>query len=1077
MLERFSDAPDEYGEVPFYWWEGEKITKERLLWQLEQLKDRDICALQINYCHTDSGGRNCGLTMDSDPPVFSDEWWELVGWFMQECKKYGIAVSLSDYTLEAPGQERYMDAIAAKHPEVLGKKLELVDGDVVVQEVPYSVDPMNPNLGRYVIEEFYGAFDEHFPGEGGKGLNFFFSDELTFNIGGNLWNDAFEEEFQRRKGYSIMPYRKGIFQDIGDITQKIRLDYCDVIVQLTEEGYFKHIYQWNQERGMIFGGDPCGRGRNVTEYGDYFRTQRWNQAPGNDQPDLSSDIVKSKVSSSISHLYKRPRTWLEGFCGSGWGTSSNDVADATFRNFALGHNLLTLHGLYYSTYGGYWEWSPPCNHFRMPYWKHMDRFLACTKRLSFLLSSGVHVCDVAILYPVAAVEGGLDGETSVETAFAAGEFLYRHTVDFDFLDFESLGRADIEDKCLCVSGERYKTVIVPSMKSIRFSSIQKLWEFSESGGSVMLLGAVPLASDRVGRSDVELDRMVQDIVQKNGNPQNLEEVMRQIRNLTIPDMEGPEHPYMLHRRIDNIDVYMVYGASKGSVYTFRAKGKIMEFDPWSGKEEELACIKQTDQSTTLRMPHSETDVQIIAFDNEGKAKAERDEPVYREIPIEGKWEFELLPTMDNEYGDYSQPPFKGKVGAQARFFTFTQGTREKEVMCSYGTYFYKLGPLTRPCDSEILAMDTYSAGAGIKLDGDFYAFEEYTMSMRYGIPMDAGYQGSYHGLKGRISDEFIGLGNKIVTNIKTNTHYEPEGEGMIYYLATAVVCDEDTEAYVKQGSLKAAQMYINKTPVAGETVNLKRGVNEVLLRYDKAGRTYFILDREKETARQTYPLAMSWYNKDSVLPFCPNFLQKCEPCHFAFTAPPAVKELRFAAVGQVRVLGDEGELTLEKLGSAVHGASLYRAEVKTPTDEPREIQIVIQPRPGCFEASLTEPVDMACGVGLMDTGDWAQISGLRCYSGGAAYTKHITVPKHEQVLMDLGDVGCSVELFVNGRSAGVRMHAPYVFDITQLAQEGEIQIRAEIYNTLYNHYLTIPTYYNTVPRASGLLGPVSLRVR
>lgn len=70
MLERFSDAPDEYGEVPFYWWEGEKITKERLLWQLEQLKDRDICALQINYCHTDSGGRNCGLTMDSDPPGF-----------------------------------------------------------------------------------------------------------------------------------------------------------------------------------------------------------------------------------------------------------------------------------------------------------------------------------------------------------------------------------------------------------------------------------------------------------------------------------------------------------------------------------------------------------------------------------------------------------------------------------------------------------------------------------------------------------------------------------------------------------------------------------------------------------------------------------------------------------------------------------------------------------------------------------------------------------------------------------------------------------------------------------------------
>ena len=131
------------------------------------------------------------------------------------------------------------------------------------------------------------------------------------------------------------------------------------MVALSEEGFFRPVFDWHQQRGMIYGCDHGGRGRDVVEFGDYFRTQRWNQGPGCDQPELGRDMVKNKVASSIAHLYERPRTWLEGYHSSGWGTSSGDVADATFANFAQGQNLLTLHGLYYSTHGGWWEWAPP----------------------------------------------------------------------------------------------------------------------------------------------------------------------------------------------------------------------------------------------------------------------------------------------------------------------------------------------------------------------------------------------------------------------------------------------------------------------------------------------------------------------------------------------------------------------------------------------------------------------------------------------------------------------------------------------------------------------------------------------
>ena len=726
MLERFRNPPEKYGEVSFYWWVGEPLEKERLLWQLNQLENRHICALQINYCHSDSGGKNYGLTMDSEPGLFTDEWWELVGWFMEECKKRGIAVALSDYTISSPGQGWYMDAILEKHPEVTGKKLVYEDGEVKIKTIPGSVDPMNPHLGDYVIEEFYGKFEEHFPGEGGKGLDFFFSDELVFNIRGNLWNDGFAQEFERRKGYSIEPHLLAIFEDVGDETQKLRLDYYDVIVQLCEEGYFRKIYEWNEARGMTFGCDHGGRGRDITEFGDYFRTQRWTQGPGNDQPDLASDLIKSKVSSSIAHLYRRPRTWLEGYYGSGWGTSSAALADATFRNIALGHNLLTLHGLYYTTYGGYWEWAPPCNHFRMPYWKHMDRFLLCTKRLSYLFSSGVHVCDTAVLYPVAAVEGGLDGDASVKAAFAAAEALYRGGYDFDFIDFESIERAALEDGRLCVSGEAYRAVVVPAMRTIRYGALEKLAAFAGAGGLVLLEGALPEASDHAGRGDPALRALVERIVSRCGHPQTAQETLAAVRAAFPGDLGTDKVPFHLHRRIDGCDVFFLYGAKEGTVCRLRGTGEARLFDPWTGEERPVPCLEQDGESTLLRLPLAETQAQVLVFSGKGEALRETEQAAWNERPVEGAWGFELLPTLDNRYGDYEQPPYKGFVGAQARFFRFSQGEREKTVTRLEEAYLLKLGPMPQPADDQLLALGRIAPGTSVSVGGKTYAFSEYT---------------------------------------------------------------------------------------------------------------------------------------------------------------------------------------------------------------------------------------------------------------------------------------------------------------------------------------------------------------
>ena len=118
---------------------------------------------------------------------------------------------------------------------------------------------------------------------------------------------------------------------------------------------------------------------------------RWYSAPGCDDPKLhgARAFKGLKVNSSIAHLYQRPRVWVEAFHSSGWGTTPADVVAALNEDFAYGATVVNLHGLYYSTRGGWWEWAPPDFHFRQPYWEHARKLNDYFTRVSWLLSQGI----------------------------------------------------------------------------------------------------------------------------------------------------------------------------------------------------------------------------------------------------------------------------------------------------------------------------------------------------------------------------------------------------------------------------------------------------------------------------------------------------------------------------------------------------------------------------------------------------------------------------------------------------------------------------------------------------------------
>lgn len=97
-----------------------------------------------------------------------------------------------------------------------------------------------------------------------------------------------------------------------------------------------------------------------------------------------------------------------------------------------------------------------------------------------------------------------------------------------------------------------------------------------------------------------------------------------------------------------------------------------------------------------------------------------------------------------------------------------------------------------------------------------------------------------------------------------------------------------------------------------------------------------------------------------------------------------------------------------------------------------------------------------------------EITGTVRYEGSFQKSKETG-----RILLDLGNVYETAEVFINGKSAGVKICKPYRFDLTSLLQEGENRIAVEVTNTLgtqmrdsISHYLPIEPF--------GVEGPVRM---
>jgi alpha-L-rhamnosidase len=389
---------------------------------------------------------------------------------------------------------------------------------------PY-VDLLNAGATSAFIEETHELYWQRFALHFGSTILGFFVDEPGFynnfwttDVGTLTWTHNLPLEFERRRGYSLLPCLPSLWETVGEHHVRVRLDYWKTIAELLEERFFGMLSGWCEAHGVMLTGH--------LHYEEWLFTMTRNsvspfsalksfQVPGVDKIDEVTDKIVEKLIASVAHVHSRPRVLSETFALTGWKLAPPYMKQILDYQFVRGMNWISFHGFYYSIDEHRRFDCPPSEFFQNPWWDHSGPMWDYVARLSAVLSQGQHVAPVALYYPseqaqatmTPFVPGPMPKTNAWETwqlpqpevpvqrsdlsMIHSGLHLLETQWDFDLLDHAALETGTVKGGRLTVANESFRIVVLPALDAIHATTLRQLFALAQTGGTVIFVNRLP----------------------------------------------------------------------------------------------------------------------------------------------------------------------------------------------------------------------------------------------------------------------------------------------------------------------------------------------------------------------------------------------------------------------------------------------------------------------------------------------------------------------------------------------------------------------------------------------------------
>jgi hypothetical protein len=405
--------------------------------------------------------------------------------------------------------------------------------------------------GRF-IELTHDAYARRLGGDFGTTMRIAFTDEpdMPHDVPGRAmaWTADFADEFQRRKGYDIVPFVAALIadMDMADTSlSKVRIDLMDVRADLFVERFLSPVCEWCRAHGMLSGGHLNNEDIPEAEaglgHGSLLRSLRAMDVPGVDViwrqlfPGKAANPFP-RYAASAMHQNGGRFALSESFAIFGDSLSPAQMKWVLDYEMVRGVNLFVLG---YSAQSNAKHWMALFEpHFGpvSPTWDFMPHFFRYIERTTRFISRGRPGAETVVLMNNRAFWAGKDDRDAAAAAhYAVSRELDAMNCDYDFAEDRDLASAVITaDGRLRIGAMEYHAVVLPSEAWMLDEAKEALARFEMAGGivahGVAGLSKVPRTLDVTGEGAcairvmkrIDGDSRIWFLVNEEMKPRNVE---------------------------------------------------------------------------------------------------------------------------------------------------------------------------------------------------------------------------------------------------------------------------------------------------------------------------------------------------------------------------------------------------------------------------------------------------------------------------------------------------------------------------------------------------------------------------
>ena len=358
----------------------------------------------------------------------------------------------------------------------------------------------------------------------GNPIDSFFADsfEVVPLSGSLLWSNGLLQGFQQAKGYDLTPYLPAIWQDMGDLTPRIRYDVNDYLHAMGREIYYGLFTQWCRENNVQARIQPHYR----------FTTELIEGAGLAHRSETEVCTARfetvadpRKATASGARFYGREIVSAESYTflhQERYRSTLEEMKIATDAYLRDGVTQLYNHGW---TYTEEKEVAPsrdmPWANRIQPWstwWRYYPHLAGYVSRCCRLLREGRLVADVLIYSPQASVWSQrvlFGNERRIMPYGNLPKTLLANGYDYDLVNDDLLQRhAKVAGGRIAIREHLCRFLILPGIRALPPATLRRVREFAVQGGVVIALDRLP--SHSVGlagreKGDAEVKETVADL--------------------------------------------------------------------------------------------------------------------------------------------------------------------------------------------------------------------------------------------------------------------------------------------------------------------------------------------------------------------------------------------------------------------------------------------------------------------------------------------------------------------------------------------------------------------------------------